>query len=97
MIGSSLGFQAVRRRQRLKNVGSSACLSKNTAVFKDLSKAETLDKTLAAELAHLSATNLPPFDNTQGHTWGSQNLAKSKYELACKNDVQAVQGTFFSV
>ena len=40
MIGSSLGFQAVRRRQRLKNVGSSACLSKNTAVFKDLSKAE---------------------------------------------------------
>jgi hypothetical protein len=62
MTGSSLGFEAVRRRQRLKNVGSSACLSKNTAVFKDLSKAETLVKTLAAELAHLSATNLPPFD-----------------------------------
>ena len=62
MMGSSLCFQAVRRRQRLKSEGSSACLSKNIAICKDLSKAETLVKTWAAELAHLPATNLPPFD-----------------------------------
>jgi len=57
-----LGFQAVRSRQRLKKVGSGACLSKYTAVCKALSKALTLVKISAVELARLSATNLPPFD-----------------------------------